>query len=279
MDTEQVTCCHEIKLDCSDNINKDMDCLHKKFSSLITNIREFYAQSNISAIKIAHWVEEFNDGIKAIACHDVDIDKIFQSMKPHYNFLEIDLIRSLVEAYPLNDEPPLHLESRFSRYVMSHDNFVKHVDIDGSIMACIKVALKEQGDSKTEPEVILKLSGRWGKRNVENLKKLSKFLFLEDAKYLTIKNTTHGCVMIKFLVSSKNYLQSLTCKIQAKIHLLRHIGIFKVIIDKRAIVDKDENPDFSFEASLLNAIESIDTALLYASESRHIEIFKELASN
>ena len=303
MENEQVMCCPQIKLDCSDSIVKEMDCLQKNFARIIRDMREFYDQSNISAITIARWVEAFNECIGEIACHDTDIDKVFQSMKSHYNFLDIDLIKNLVETYPLNNEPPLLLESRFSQYVMSHENFVKHVDIDCSIKASIEAALDEQGGSKTEPKVVLKLSGRWENRNLENLKKLTNFLFQEDAKYLTITKINRGCLMIKFLVSSKNCLQSLTCKMQAKLHLLSHIGIFKVIIDRRAIVDNDENPDFTFEASLLNAIRNIDndneyeritlllidfniqinyqnskgdTALLYASESGHIEIFKKL---
>uniref|UniRef100_A0A1X7VMZ7 Uncharacterized protein n=1 Tax=Amphimedon queenslandica TaxID=400682 RepID=A0A1X7VMZ7_AMPQE len=299
METKEVTCCHQIKLDCSDSIVKEMDCLQRKFASIIADIRTFYAQSSTSAIEIARWVEEFNECIVEIPCHDTDIDKVFQSMKSHYNFLDIDLIKSLVEAFHLNNE----LDLKFSEYVMSHENFVEHVDIDSSIKASIEVALEEQGDSKTEPNIVLKLSGRWGNRNLENLKKLTNFLFDEDAKYLTIKKINRGCIMIKFLVSSKNCLQSLTCKIQAKLYLLSHIGIFKVIIDKRAITNKDENPEFTFEASLLSAIKSIDidieyermalllidfdiqinyqsskgdAALFYASEGGHIEIFKEL---
>uniref|UniRef100_A0A1X7T1Y2 Uncharacterized protein n=1 Tax=Amphimedon queenslandica TaxID=400682 RepID=A0A1X7T1Y2_AMPQE len=236
IETEQVMCCHQIKLDCRDSIVKEMDCLQKSFASIIADMRTFYAQSSISAITIARWVEEFNECIGEIACHDTDIDKVFQSMKSHYNFLDIDLIKNLVETYPLNNEPPLLLDSRFSKYVMNHENFLEHVDLDSSIKASIEVALGEQGGSKTEPKVILKLSGRWEKRNLENLKKLTNFLFDEDAKYLTMEKITHGCLMIKFLVSSKNCLQSLTCKIQAKLYLLSHIGIFKVIIDKRAII-------------------------------------------
>ena len=300
LENQQVTCCpQKITLDCPDDVMKELSCLQKKFASLITHIRKFYhQQSGISAIDIARWVEEYKE-IDCLANDDATVDKVFQSMKPYYNLLDIELIESLVEEYPIDKESALQL--KFQEYVEIHENFMKKVKI--GIIASIKDALAMQKDSIVDPKVVLKLSNEWKKEKIAKLKELTDYLLHENAKHLTITRLESGCIMVQYLVSTSNLLPSIINKTQAKTHLLCHLGIFKVYIDRQFIIDEEENTTFTFEASLLHAIKNIDTdieyermafllidfqiqlnyqnnegdtALFNASEGGHIEIFKSL---
>ena len=299
LENQQVTCCpQKITLDCPDDVMKELSCLQKKFASLITHIRKFYDRQSGIAIDIARWVEEYKE-IDSLASDDATVDKVFQSMKPYYNLLDIELITDLVEEYPIDKESALQL--KFQEYVEIHENFMKKVKI--GIIASIKDALAMQKDSIVDPKVVLKLSNEWKKEKIAKLKELTDYLLDENAKHLTITRLESGCIMVQYLVSTSNLLPSIINKTQAKTHLLCHLGIFKVYIDCQFIIDEEENTTFTFEASLLHAIKNIDTdieyermafllidfqiqlnyqnnegdtALFNASEGGHIEIFKSL---
>ena len=297
---QQVTCClQKITLDCPEDVIKEFSCLQRKFASLITRIRKFYDRQSGIAIDIARWVEEYK-GIGSLASGDTTVDKVFQSMKPYYNLLDIDLIESLVEEYPIDESL---LQSEFKEYVTNRENFVDKAEI-GIIIAKIENALDEQKDSNVDPKVVLKLSKQWKKEKFAKLKELTKlWLGEENAKHLTITKLESGCIMVQYLVSNSNLLPSIVNKTQAKTDLLCRLGIFKVHIDCHTIINEEENTTFTFEASLLHAIKNIekdieyermafllidfkiqlnyqnnegDTALFNASEGGHIEIFKSL---
>lgn len=297
---QQVTCClQKITLDRPDDVIKEFSCLQRKFASLITHIRKFYDRQSGIAIDIARWVEEYK-GIGSLASDNTTVDKVFQSMKPYYNLLDIDLIVNLVEEYPIDESS---LQSEFEEYVKNRENFMDKAEI-GIIIAKIENALDEQKDSNVDPKVVLKLSKQWKKEKIAKLKELTKlWLGEENAKHLTITKLESGCIMVQYLVSNSNLLPSIINKTQAKTDLLCRLGIFKVYIDCHTIINEEENTTFTFEASLLHAIKNIDkdieyermafllidfkiqlnyqnnegnTALFNASEGGHIEIFKSL---
>ena len=291
----------EVQLSFNDKLAIELRTMHKKYAKLITDITTYYASNGKhDPIVIARWVQNTFDET-GLAQNDVTVDKIFERMKPHHSFIDINAINDLIEAYPIDDST---LEARIGEYADSVDEFIDSAELN-YIISTIKAAIIGES-TKVDPKIILKLSGRWNEQTVGHIRKLLKYLFDEEAKYVTIKKFLRGSICIQFLVFSNRSVQPLIMNSQTKIPFIHLLGIFQLIIDDQTVVDSDEDMSFTFEESLLHSIASVETnleyhklslflielkiklnyqntngktALMLASESGHIEIFKSLLQN
>uniref|UniRef100_A0A1X7T1L7 Uncharacterized protein n=1 Tax=Amphimedon queenslandica TaxID=400682 RepID=A0A1X7T1L7_AMPQE len=291
----------KVKLGSNDNLAIELQNLHKKYAKLIADITTHYASSEKhKAIVIARWAESYFD-IYDLAQDGVTADKIFQQMRPHYNFIDITAINDLVDVYPIDDSA---LQTRLDEY---NDNLVKFLDStkQNDAIQTIEETIIEES-TKVNPKIIVGLSGKWKDKTIGHLRILINYLFDEEAKYVTITRFLRGSVYIQFLVFSSRLVQPLVTKLSLKFHFLSFLGIFRLIIDKQTIIDKEEDVNFTFEESLLQSIKSIEsnqeyhrlslllikldihlndqnangkTPLILASEGGHIEIFKSLLQN
>ena len=291
----------EVQLSSKDQIAKDLQNLQKRYPILIADITTHYAKSGKhDTFHIARWAQTAFDETGLV--HDgVTIDEIFERIKPHYSFLDIESINNLMEAYPIDDT---ELQSRFDQYAEDLDSFIDSAKLD-DVMTAIKAAFIGE-TTKVDPKVILKLSGKWSDKTIRNLKKLTEYLFGEEAKHLTITKFMSGSIQIQFLVTSYKIVPCLIERAEAHIQFMHHFGIFQMTINDQTIIDRVENVKFSFEESLLVAItNSIDgveyedmvlffsqlttdinyqneggnTALMLASEGGHYHVVKLLLLN
>uniref|UniRef100_A0A1X7TQP5 Uncharacterized protein n=1 Tax=Amphimedon queenslandica TaxID=400682 RepID=A0A1X7TQP5_AMPQE len=169
----------------------------------------------------------------------------------------------------------------------------------------IKQVLLPHEASEAHCKIVIKLTGDWEEKTVENLERLIAFLFKRDshgrAKLIKVVD---GSITVTFLFLST--AQSLIDEVQNKIQFIQYLGIFQIIINDDIIIKREEDIKFTFEDSLLHAINHIDshaeyenvalllielkiplnykitdgqTALMLASQGGHIEIFKSLLQN
>ena len=242
----------EVQLSSKDQLAKDLQNLQKRYALLITDIITHYATiGKHDTLCIARWVQNTFDET-GLAHDGVTIDEIFERMKPHYSFLDIESINDLMEAYPIDDTK---LQSRFDQYAEDLDSFIDSAKLDDVITA-VKAAIIGE-TNKVDPKVILKLSGKWSDKTIRNLKKLTEYLFGEEAKYLTIKKLLSGSIQIQFLVSSYRIVPFLTESAKACVQFMHHFGIFQMTINDQTIIDGDENANFCFEESFLVSITNI----------------------
>ena len=243
----------EVQLSSKNRLAKELQNLYKRYALLITDIITHYATSGKhDALHIARWVQTFFDET-GLAHDGVTIDEIFERMKPHYSFLDIESINDLMETYPVDDTK---LQSRFHQYAEDLDSFIESAKID-DVMTATKAAIIGEG-TKVDPKVILKLSGKWSEKTINNLRKLTEYLFGEEAKHLTIKKILSGSIQIQFLVSSHKIIPALIKRAEACVQFMGHFGIFQLTINNQKIIDRDENVNFCFEESLLVAITNIN---------------------
>ena len=293
----------EFQLSSKDRLAKDLQNLQKRYPILIADITTHYAKSGKhDTFHIARWAQTAFD--KTGLVHDgVTIDEIFERMKPHYSFLDIESINDLMEAYPIDDT---ELQSRFDQYAEDLDSFIDSAKLDDVITA-VKTAIIGE-TTKVDPKVILKLSGKWSDKTIRNLKKLTEYLFGEEAKHLTITKFMTGSIQIHFLVSSYKIVPCLIERAEARVQFMHHFGIFQMTINDQTIIDRVENVKFCFEESLLVAITNIididgivyedmillfsqlatdinyqneegNTALMLASEGGHYHVVKLILRN
>ena len=261
----------EVQLSSKDQLAKDIQNLHKRYAILITDIITHYANSGKhDTLRIARWVQTTFDETGLV--HDgVTIDEIFERMQPHYSFLDIESINDLMEAYPIDDT---ELQSRFDQYAEDLDSFIDSAKLD-DVMSAVKAAIIIGEGTKVDPKVILKLSGKWSDKTIRNLKKLTEYLFGEEAKYLTITKIMSGSIQIQFLVFSYKVVPCLIERAEACVQVMHHFGIFQLTINDQTIIDGDENVNFSFEESLLVAI----TNFIDIKEILAIKLVSQLATD
>ena len=112
----------EVQLSSKDQLAKDLQNLQKRYALLITDIITHYATSGKhDTLRIARWVQNTFDET-GLARDGVTIDEIFERMKPHYSFLDIESINDLIEAYPIDDT---ELQSRFEKYAEDLESFIE----------------------------------------------------------------------------------------------------------------------------------------------------------
>ena len=237
----------------SDQLAENLQKLLDDYPILIADIITHYATSGKhDTLRIARWVQIAFDET-GLARDGVTIDEIFEKMKPHYTFLDINPINSLIKAYPIDNAD---LKSKFDQYAKDLKSFIESAKIN-DVMKAIDTAINDES-TKVDPKVILKLSGKWSEITISNIKKLTEYLFGEEAKHLTIKKFFSGCIQIQFLVSSYKIVPALIDRAEARVQFMHHFGIFQMTINNQIIIDEDENVNFCFEESLLYTIKNIN---------------------
>ncbi|XP_019858350.1 PREDICTED: uncharacterized protein LOC109586592, partial [Amphimedon queenslandica] len=158
--------------------------------------------------------------------------------------------------------------------------------------------------SEAHCKIVIKLTGSWRDKTVKSLENLIQYLFERDAKRAELIEIHEGSIVVTFLAFST--AQSLIDKVQNKMQFIQYLGIFQIMINGDIVIKREEDINFTFEDSLLHAINHIDshaeyekvalllielkiklnykntdgqTALMLASEGGHIKIFKSLLQN
>ena len=292
----------EIPLSSDDEVPLRMQYLHDKFISVMKHIRTYYDECKQYKIKdfARYLTDDYEEPLTKeplTNCENFDI--LFHSVKAHYSFFNFDLIEDLANEFPLSDELQLELD----QYVQELKQFKKSTALQQIKDAIKRVPLPHEA-SAAHSKIVIKLTGDWRKKTVKSLENLLQYLFERDAKRVKLIEIDEGSIMVMFLALSR--AQSLIDKVQNKVQFIQYLGIFHISINNEVIIDRDEDVSFTFEDSLLHAINHIDSnaeyervalflielkielnyqntdgqiALMLASKGGHIEIFRSLLQN
>ena len=292
----------EIPLSSDDEVPLRMQHLHDKFISVMKHIRTYY--NECKQYKVEDFARYLTDDYEEpltkeplTNCESLDI--LLHSVKTHYNFFNFDLIEDLANEFPLSDELQLELD----QYVQELKQFKKSTALQQIKDAIKRVPLPYE-TSAAHSKIVIKLTGDWRKKTVKSLENLLQYLFERDSKRVRLIEIDDGSIMVMFLALSR--AQTLIDKVQNKVQSIQYLGIFHISINNEVIIDREEDVNFTFEDSLLHAINHIDsdaeyervalllielkielnyqntddqTPLMLASIGGHIEIFNSLLQN
>ena len=293
----------EIPLSSDDEVPLRMQYLHDKFISVMNRIRTYYNECKQYKVEdlASYLIEDAVIPLEKPIADCKNFASLFESVKAqtHYNFFNFELIEDLAKQFPLSDEigPELH------QYIQELEQFKKSTALQQMEDAIKQVPLPHQASEK-HCKIVIKLSGSWNRKTIDRLQSLIQYLFIDDAKRASLIKINKGSITVTFLVLSK--AQPLIKKVQKKIKFLQCLGIFQIVINDEVVINREEDVNFTFEDSLLHAINHIDsnaeyervalllielkiklnykntdgqTALMLASVGGHIEIFKSLLQN
>ena len=235
--------------------------LNESFSSLIMHVRSGLDKKNESDPKL---LVNFKRWLEAHMKRNVKLtnasllDDAFEIIDPFYDFIDCALIVDMSKVF-LGDfkfgEKKLSIVSELEKYQVEADKLYSSTKVKHLNKALKKVFEKHIPNITNMPTILMKLHNQWHASKIHGLSLLIHNLLpvgLQQSlmKYITI---TSGCVIVKYAVCGYK-ADNLIEHAGGKLQFMRLIGIFSLYINDHAILQEDENMDFTFELALLEAV-------------------------
>ena len=228
------------------------------------------------------------------------VKKVFITIGPLYDCIECGLIVDMSRVFIPNQQEVVkqleaHLQKGKEFYQSSTIQQLKN-DLEKIYCPHISTSFKDM------PMMILKLQDKWEENKVTALERLIKKMLPLHSKYSLLQyiEIIPGSITINYYVSDITS-DSLIEYAEGKLQFMCLIGIFSLYINDHAVLQEDENMNFTFELALLEAVtaghneavefllqletinidhtnEEGETALMLACERGHEDIVHSLIS-
>ena len=229
---------------------KDLEWLNKCFGDLAADLRteiDRLVESDTTLLrKITIRIEEEDsctiEGLTAVKT----TDELFKLIRPHYNFLDIDLLETIAEYLKCEN-----FTSKIKEHNESVETFKSTTPVE-SLRNSIIPYVSMPNSSKPRSIVIIKLQKPWKRRSIKLLEKLMESLFPGNSCTFEWFRVMIGSVYIMFLVPEEN-TESLVATSRQKFQFMRLMGVISLQIGNTHVLNEDENKSFSFDSALLEA--------------------------
>ena len=182
-----------------------------------------------------------------------DIDELFDSLRPHYDFLNCSLLKKLTNKFLAGDE----LRFSLSQYINNMDKL-----LESSQLKHIRSTIKEKlsflpspTTSKHTTLIVFKLHDRWEEMTLKNFKRVLRHYFRSNADLFSHIHFDYGSLIVKMLIPT-SILQFVTRILIARRSSMNRIGIFEVVINGEIVFSIDDVIDF--EQSLVDSVKEND---------------------
>uniref|UniRef100_A0A1X7TM50 Uncharacterized protein n=1 Tax=Amphimedon queenslandica TaxID=400682 RepID=A0A1X7TM50_AMPQE len=243
-----------------DEVAANIKSLHSRFASLNSDIRdefeELVKQGKVNLKAVARSAATYLS-IKVSSLKYDDVDELFDSLQPHYDFFSCGgLLQHLAKKYLSNAQTEL------TQYIDSVDKFsessqLKHIrsTIKKKLLS-LPAAASPTTSNQTKP-VVIKLNDRWEEMTISKLKTVLKHYFGVTSDLFSHISFDYGSVVITLLIPTSQS-QSLIDAINNKTNSMSRLGILEVAVDKKAIPirKKDDN---NFDVSLHESVKAGDS--------------------
>lgn len=257
-----------------------------------TTFIQFVSNGQLQAVEIAYQAEAF----LSITIAKGDINDIFSTITPHFDFLNVSLLDSLVNQFiPGND-----VQAELVQYMKSLDEFSessKLKDVREAIRNKLSSTMPISGTSahQTKP-IVIKLAQRWEEMTLKNLKKVLHHYFGETADLFSQIRFEYGSLLLKLQVPP-SCSKSLVKKVKTEINSMKHLAVIEIATDEEIIpivneidcnfenlLHESAKAGNSFELSMLLKLganpnsknEEGKSALEVATEAGHTAIVEEI---
>ena len=191
--------------------------------------------------------------VSSLKC--TDVDELFDSLKPFYNFFNCGVLKHLTDTYLSS------VQTELSQYIDDVDKFS-----ESSQLKHIKSTIKEKlshlpaspsTSDQTKP-VVIKLHDRWEEMTLKNFKKVLQHHFEPKfANLFSLVDIEPGSVIITLLIPTTQ-TQYLINTINTKTDSMSRLGIMEVAVSNNtfSIGRKDDN---NFDISLHQSVKAGDS--------------------
>ena len=186
-----------------------------------------------------------------------DVDKLFDSLQPHYDFFSCGVLKHLTDTYLSNAQTEL------TQYIDSVDKFsessqLKHIrSTIKKKLSPLPAAASPTTSNQTKP-VIIKLNDRWEEMTLTNFKRVLQYYFGHIVPDIfTIVEIDKGSIIITLLLPT-SLSQSIIDTINNKTNSMSRLGILEVSVDGNTVPIRRED-DNNFNTSLHESVKAGDS--------------------
>ena len=250
-----------IQLSSKKEVAQNIDSLHSQFTKLAQNLRtrfeELISEGTIKLIQVVRQAAEYlRRPVKSLQAND--IDELFDSLQPHYDFLNCSLLKNLTTEFLASDV----LQLSILQYIDSMDKL-----LESSQLKHIRSIIKEKLSFLPAPTtkehaalIVFKLHDRWEETTLKNFKRVLSHYFGSDADLFSHIHFDYGSLVVKMLIPT-SILQFVTNRLTANKDSMNRIGIFEVAINGKTMLSIDDT-DIDFEKSLMDSRDDFEAAML-----------------
>ena len=243
-----------IELSSKDEVAANIKSLHSRFASLDSDIRdefeELVEKGKVKLKAVARRAAAYLS-IDASSLKYGNVDELFYSLQPHYDFFNCDgVLTHLTDTYLSNAQTEL------TQYIDSVDEFS-----ESSQLKHIRDVIDKEVpflDSSTTKPIVIKLNGRWDEMTIKNFKSVLQYYFEPQIKnlfsHIFIKK---GSVIVTLLIPA-SLSQSIIDTINNNKESMSRLGILEVAVDNEVIRVRRED-DNNFNTSLRQSVKAGDS--------------------
>ena len=176
-----------IVLSSKSEVATNIKSLHSRFSSLIVKMRdefeELVEKGKVKLKAVARSAATYLS-IKVSSLKYSNVDELFYSLQPHYNFFSCGVLKHLTDTYLSNAQTEL------TQYIDSVDKFS-----ESSQLKHIRSTIEEKLSSLPAPKdisVIIKLTDRWIEKTINILRAALRYYFGKESRYIRIEKEIRG---------------------------------------------------------------------------------------
>ena len=247
------------ELSSKSEVATNIGSLHSSFASLDSNIRdefeELVEKGKVKLKAIARSAAAYLD-VPVFSLKYGDVDELFDSLQPHYDFFSCGVLKHLTDTYLSNAQTEL------TQYIDSVDKFsessqLKHIrSTIKEKLSPLPAAASPTTSDQTKP-IVMKLNDRWKEMTISKLKTVLKHYFGVTSDLFSHISFDYGSFVITLLIPT-SLSQSLIDKINNKTNSMSRLGILEVSVDNDAIPIRRED-DNNFNTSLHESVKAGDS--------------------
>ena len=230
--------------------------LHSSFAKLALKVRnEFDNQvknGTVELITIARSAAEYLS-IPVSSLKYTDVDELFDSLKPFYDFFNCGVLQHLTDTYLSTTQT-----DDLTQYIDNVDDFSESSQLK-NVRSTIEAHLPASPSisDQTKP-VVIKLNKRWDEMTIKNFKRVLKYYFKDEVadRFSHILITTGSVIITLQIPTTKT--QYLIDTINIKTNSMKRLGIMEVVVDNNTIPIRRED-DNNFDVSLHQSVKAGDS--------------------
>ena len=240
-----------LKVDRKDQVAKELESIKQGYVRLVMSAESALETANPSP-------RQLNRFSQMCMCDRVStVEELFECLG-EFSFLDYALLEHTISMFLKEAQPVV---SDLSDYIQKLTNFKKSTTLNDFKETIENAQKSKEGTGVCT--VTLRLVGGWLTKTMEDLDKLLKEIFQDKSSILAHLTIVRGSVIVSYL-APQSEADSLLKLAQAKLSFMAQVGVCDLLIghDTAVIITQKERTNFSFESSLIIAVENNDINLL-----------------
>ena len=226
-------------------VAREIDNLHDKHFELVKKTEDAVESAKPSSHDLKRFSKHYMTNEVA------SVEELFDHVEPY--FLDYALLEKIVKFLLERDHSVV---SELDDYIRELEEFKSSITLK-QFMESIETA--QQPPTATETSkmctVTLKLVGGWLEKTISDLDKLLKVVFQDKASVLSHLRISPGSVIITYLTPLSEVDGLITVALD-QVPFMLQVGVCELMIgDKVVTSTQSDTSDFSFESSLIKAVE------------------------